>query len=247
MPDTLQTLLAQVSLPTEALTPLLRREAPSAEDLEALLLAAAIGPAGRALAGGPRNKFTTALTALKNLGGSGLRSALEGTGEFGGLSWWMYKKLFTVTWERRGAFLGRYSLEWNGPRDYTFIPDKDDPFRFVAKDGTETRPQRMKTDGGSVPRIAWAVPDLDPWTYLPAYLIHDWGFITHHCLPDASRTFEEVNQALAEGIYTMMMDGTVPADWRKVEVVYRSVSSSVGRGLWDRNWTAAQCDLTLGR
>lgn len=103
----------------------------------------------------------------------------------------------------------------------------------------------MHTDGGSIPRIAWAIPDLDPWTYINGYLIHDWDFIVHHCRPDQGREFGPVNLTLGEGIYTLMMTGQVRPDWRKVEIVYQAVSSVVGQKVWNRPWTQEECKVVM--
>jgi hypothetical protein len=90
----------------------------------------------------------------------------------------------------------------------------------------------MQTDGGSIPRPAWIIPGLSPWDYLPAYIVHDWDFVAHH-KHLSNRTFEEVNLTLAEGIYTLMKTGVVNSDLVRIEIIYRAVSSPIGRRLWD--------------
>lgn len=107
----------------------------------------------------------------------------------------------------------------------------------------------MATDGGSVPRVAWLIHNLDPWAYLHAYALHDWLFLSHHCqLPgDPANTFERANTILAEAIYTLMR--TEPAkyapDCRNVVVVYTAVASPIDRGVWGRQWDAPECHDAL--
>jgi hypothetical protein len=229
------------------LEPMMRQVTPTVPDLERKLKEALTGPRLKeTLAAIPSKKERDAVKALSAAGGTPmLHSAIEGTGDFGSLAWRLYKRLFSVTWDKQGEFQGRYNLEPVGPRDYIFRPNADDPFRFIRSDGQEIQPGPMHTDGGSIPRVAWVIPDLDPWAYLPAYLLHDWEFIVHHCRVDQSLEFDDVNQILAEGTYTMMVTGKVPADWRKVEIVYEAVSSFVGKTVWDRPWTPDQCQTTM--
>src|SRR5262249_24674602 len=124
-------------------------------------------------------------------------------------------------------------------------PDARDPFRFIRGSGEEIKPGVMVTDAGSVPRVAWVIKDINPWTYIKAYLIHDWEFLSNHCREGFTGTFEEANSTLAEGIYTLMMNEEVDADWRKVELVYQAVSSFVGRRVWNRAWNADECQASL--
>ena len=159
--------------------------------------------------------------------------------------WLRYKATFGVTWDAQGTFLGKYTLEPRGSLNYLYRTDPSDPFRFTRKNGEVIQPGAMITDAGSVPRVAWLVPDIDPWTYINAYVVHDWQFLTHHCDPATARSFEDANLTLAEGIYTLMVSGEATSDWRKVEVVFRAVSSFVGRGVWDRAWTPAECAVAL--
>src|SRR5262249_6307506 len=160
--------------------------------------------------------------------------------DFGG--WWFrrYKAITGLTWDARGKFKGKFTLEPRGAVDYWYKPDDNDPFRFISADGVTSQPKAMITDGGSVPRIAWLIKDVNPRAYIKAYVIHDWAFLSHHCDDQDETTFEQANETLAEAIYTLMLDGEVDESWWKVEMIRRAVSSPVGRGLWDRRWTAAE-------
>lgn len=171
------------------------------------------------------------------------------SGTFADPAWLMYKRLKGLTWDRVGSFHGIPSVQVRGGREYVYRPDKADPFRFVRHTGEEIVVGAMATDGGSVPRACWAVPGLDPWTYMPAFLIHDWEFVTHHCNAGWSKSFEDVNQTLAEAVYTMMRVGVGPVkvaeDWRVAAVIYLAVMTRVGRRVWDAPWTQEQCQLVL--
>ena len=244
----LHELLAAEEVSTADLVPFMRRVTPSLHDLDVVLRQAVSGVSYKnTLAKITSKKDKTAMASLRSAGGAVmLGSALEGSSDFGGLGWKIYKRLKGVRWDKQGEFKGKYAFHVRGPQDYEFIPDESDPFKFIRSNGEVIQPKRMLTDGGSTPRIAWAIPDLNPLGYLLGYLIHDWDFLAHHCRPDESRSFEETNITLAEGIYTMMMTGKVTPDWRKVEIVYQAVSSFVGRGVWNRPWTDDQCETNLG-
>lgn len=167
-------------------------------------------------------------------------------GAFADPLWHVYKKFRGIGWDKAGGFLGAWpKLEIRGGRDYAYRPDPADPFRFVRHTGETVVPGAMVTDSGSCPRAAWAIPGFDPWTYGPAFLIHDWEFVTHHCNAGWPKPFEAVNDTLGEAIVTLMVFGNVPQDWRKAALIVAAVNSFVGRRVWDTPWTEAQCRLTL--
>jgi hypothetical protein len=64
----------------------------------------------------------------------------------------------------------------------------------------------MYTDGGSIPRFLWGVKGYSPWSYAPAYIVHDWLFEAHHCgyTPDNRYSFEDSVAVLAEGLKAVM-------------------------------------------
>ncbi|MFM2013492.1 MAG: hypothetical protein RLZZ396_2276 [Planctomycetota bacterium] len=165
--------------------------------------------------------------------------------EFGGPLLRAYKWLTGSNWdEHPGEFLGDPpSLAILGDQHYLYVPHSNPTkrFRYRRYDGTVIEPGRMRTDAGSVPRLAWLIEGLDPWTYVYAYLVHDWEFLQHHCNADFAKSFEDVNETLAEGMVTLMKSGKTPADWRKVAVVSNAVSSWVGRGIWEKAWAPESC------
>lgn len=220
------------------LEPLVRAVTPTPLDLQRKVLAAETGMAPL-----PRASQAGGSEAVAFAGGFADPSSFDG--------WWFlrYKANFGVAWDAEGRFEGVFDparhLTPRGGRDYLYTPDRTDPFRFVRSTGERIQPGHMLTDGGSVPRAAWVIPDINPWAYIKAYLIRDWDFSRHHCDAGYGRLVDPVNLTLGEGIYTLMRLGEVATDWRKVEVVYRAVSSFVGRGVWDRQWEAGACPVAL--
>lgn len=152
--------------------------------------------------------------------------------------WLAYRRVWGVRYDRVGEFVGTPTIEVLGDRDYVF---RGGGFAFRRHTGEVITPGTMTTDGGSVPRVVWAVPGLDPWTYLPAFLIHDWEFVAHHCGCGPEKSFEEVNDTLAEGLYTLMAGGHVPQDWRVLVAIKTAVDSFVGRRVWGRAWSDDDC------
>src|ERR1700693_800862 len=85
---------------------------------------------------------------------------------------------FRPPWMQLGAFHGLPLVYWRAPRDYDFVVQAD-PFSYTTSWGVVVTPGAMQTDAGSVPRFAWMLPNLDPWTYAPAYFCHDWCYVSH--------------------------------------------------------------------
>lgn len=232
--------LRQPRVSPAELAPLVRAVTPTPMDLQRRVLAA---EADRGMAPGPMSAAAAGPEAAGALGRFTDTSSFE--------SWWFrrYKANFGVRWDARGEFLGVYDpatqLTPRGEREYLYIPHATDPLRFRRASGELIQPGRMVTDGGTVPRVAWVVPDINPWTYIKAYLVHDWDFSRHHCDTTYGRDFEGTNLTLGEGIYTLMRAGEVGTDWRKVELVHEAVSSFVGREVWNRLWAPGECAVTL--
>ena len=136
-----------------------------------------------------------------------------------------------------GKFTGSLDVRWIKPDRFIYVPNNADPFRFVTGAKRAIVPAIMYTDGGSIPRLFWNVPGYSPWGYAPAYIIHDWLFVAHHCKDPgySDVTFEQSATILAEGIKTLMEDGTAPKDAVTFEAVYSAVGSPIAKQIWDSN------------
>jgi hypothetical protein len=105
-----------------------------------------------------------------------------------------------------GQLSGRMLVEWMQPDRFLFIPDERRPLKFTRSDGTTIQPERMYTDGGSIPRPLWALRNYSPWGYGPAFMIHDWLFRMQYCeLPGwQSYTVDSAAQIMSEVMKSMM-------------------------------------------
>jgi hypothetical protein len=81
-----------------------------------------------------------------------------------------------------GEFRGTYTLRRIGRGTYRYLPDPDDPLRFVRPDGlgSITLAREIETDLASVPRICWWVPGFAPADLERPALIHDAAYQCHH-------------------------------------------------------------------
>jgi hypothetical protein len=131
-----------------------------------------------------------------------------------------------------GTFVGIPHLRWVGPDRFEFFQNDNNPFKFQRNSGETITPQQMFTDGGSIPRIVQSMPDLSPWEYGAAYIIHDWEFEAHH-LGLSTKSFEDVNRTLAEGIKTLMEAGIVQKSYIALYTIWLAVSSPVAKAVWD--------------
>lgn len=78
-----------------------------------------------------------------------------------------------------GVIVGRPTIDWVKPDRFVYDREKNQAFFFVRPNGEVIRPGSIETDGGSIPRLLWFQRDYSPWTYAPAYLIHDWMYEAH--------------------------------------------------------------------
>ncbi|MCX7672743.1 MAG: DUF1353 domain-containing protein [Thiobacillaceae bacterium] len=132
-----------------------------------------------------------------------------------------------------GRFEGEPTLVWIGADRFLHLPRPEAPFRFVRANGETIEPGRMFTDGGSIPRTLWSVPNLSPWTYGPAFLVHDWLFDLHHC-GRSPYGFEEVRDIMLEGVRTLMETGVAPKSRLTFDLIYTGIDSPVARAIWNR-------------
>ncbi|RXT51422.1 hypothetical protein B6S44_21260 [Bosea sp. Tri-44] len=102
----------------------------------------------------------------------------------------------------------------------------------------------MYTDGGSIPKIAQAFNGFSPWGYAPAYMIHDWLFVAHHCVVDAAAdarqletadiTFDDSIEILGEAIQALVASRQVAANDVTASTITSAVGTPIARNLWDR-------------
>lgn len=145
-----------------------------------------------------------------------------------------------------GRLNGTVIVEWDREDRFIYWPQAD-PIRFKPsffKSNAEIVPERMYTDGGSVPRVFWGIPGLSPWGLGPAYIIHDWIFLVHRCKfpapPEvAGITFEQSAQILAEVGKSLIEAGLI--DNNKLEEIVWAIRTRYAHDLWDRPATADEC------
>jgi len=142
-----------------------------------------------------------------------------------------------VTYRRTsvGEFSGQLDVRWIKPDRFIYMPNPDDPLRFVTSDRRAIVAGTMYTDGGSIPRLFWGVPGYSPWGYAPAYIVHDWLFAAHHCaLPAyADVTFDDSARVLAEAIKTLMETDLAPRDATTLWAIHAAVQTPIAKKLWD--------------
>lgn len=131
-----------------------------------------------------------------------------------------------------GKFEGEPTLVWVKPDIFRLEPNTP-PFRFVRANHEVVEPGRMFTDGGSIPRALWFVKDLSPWSYAPAFLVHDWLFDCHHA-GTTDKSFEEVRDIMMEGVRTLMDSGLCETNRLVFELIYSGIDSFIARRIWDR-------------
>jgi hypothetical protein len=106
----------------------------------------------------------------------------------------------------QGKFWGATCLEWRNQHEFAFHQNSRHPFYFERANGEKIIPKSIYTDGGSIPRALWTFRGYSPWEYGPAFIIHDWLFIAHHCHEIGYEPYD-VNEAadiMSECIKTLM-------------------------------------------
>lgn len=172
---------------------------------------------------------------------------LWNAGSFSHPSFYAYKTITGLKWNQAGSFGGQVNLVYEKPRQYVFHQTNVDPFQYITASGKRIAPPKFRTDAGTIPRICWSIPGFDPWSALPAFVIHDWQYIEHKCVNPDAYTFEEVNDILAEALYTMMLLKMLPEDWRVVAAIHRAVNSFIGKRMWDKKPDEATCNYDLAK
>jgi hypothetical protein len=140
-----------------------------------------------------------------------------------------------------GKFEGAVDIRWLKPDRFLYVPNRTNPLRFTTADGRVFEPKPMYTDGGSIPRLFWSVPGYSPWAMGPAYIIHDWLFMAHHCnTPGYEQvSFDDSARIMGASIKTLMEADTVPKDETLFFNVVEAVRSPVAKRIWEKG----DCDL----
>ena len=141
-----------------------------------------------------------------------------------------------------GEFKGVVQVRWIEPDLFLFVPQKDDPLRFITSNKTFVfEPKTMYTDGGSIPRIFWSIPGYSPWGIAPAYIIHDWIFMAHYCdIEDYKNiSFDDSSRIMGECIKTLMENEKVPKD----ETIFFNVVTAVKSRIAKKIWDSGKCNL----
>ena len=154
----------------------------------------------------------------------------------------------------RGTFTGSVYVMWiddgspdKGDGRFLFVPVPGQELTYTraAKHGGQViRPAMMYTDGGSIPKIGQVFKGFSPWGYAPAYMVHDWVFVAHHCVEDgkaneAEKVVETIDfpasaSLLAETIKTLTLSGKVKKDDVAPWVISSAVAGPISKGLWDK-------------
>lgn len=78
-----------------------------------------------------------------------------------------------------GTIINAPIVQWTSPNQFVLVERPDAPFEFHRFNGEVIRPKSIYTDGGSIPQTFWNRDGYSPWTYAPAYLVHDWLYEAH--------------------------------------------------------------------
>ncbi len=155
------------------------------------------------------------------------------------ISGWLYDRVET------GELKGRLIVEWVDQDKFIFIPDQQQPLTFTRKNKDVIRPDRMYTDGGSVPPALRSIKSYSPWGYAPAFIIHDWLFTMKHCRIAGYEAYDldKAATVMAEVMKTVMENPKYGGPNKLVLYsMYEAVRSSIAKGYWDNG----TCDTPSG-
>lgn len=141
-----------------------------------------------------------------------------------------------------GKLEGKLLVEWRKPDRFVFIPSPEDPLRFRrGTNGDLIQPDRMWTDGGSIPRAVWAFKNYSPWGYGPAFIIHDWLFNMQDCQLEGYERYdlETAAMIMSEVMKTLLEDPAFDyGDKSSMYLMYKAVQTEPAR----RAWTDRRCE-----
>jgi hypothetical protein len=139
-----------------------------------------------------------------------------------------------------GHLEGDLIVEWRKPNSFVFIPSLENPLRFTrGNNGEVIQPDRMWTDGGSIPRPFWVFKNYSPWGYGPAFIIHDWLFHMQDCEMPGYEQYDLKTAAIvmSEVMKTLLMDPDFDyGDKSSMYLMFKAVQTEPARSAWkDRN------------
>jgi hypothetical protein len=158
----------------------------------------------------------------------------------------------TLNYERipTGEIGGRLTIEWVGPDQFIYRPDAERPFYFKRVNGEVIKPGSIYTDGGTVPRLFWAMRGYSPWAFGSAYIAHDWLFAAHHCgYPEAqNHNLGTAADVLDECIKTQMENDQLraqkeghPDDSLRDPGLLRNIDIAVRSVIAQKMWNTGPC------
>jgi hypothetical protein len=144
-----------------------------------------------------------------------------------------------------GTLKGRLVIEWIDQDRFIFLPDAQDPLTFTRKNNEVIRPERMYTDGGTIPTALRAIKSYSPWGYAPAFIVHDWLFVTKHCKVAGYESYDldKAATVMAEVMKTVMENPKYGGPNKLVHYsMYEAVRSPKAKEYWD----SGACDTPSG-
>lgn len=136
-----------------------------------------------------------------------------------------------------GELKGKLIVEWVDQDKFIFLPDPQTPLRFTRKNGDLIEPQRMFTDGGTIPAPLRAIKSYSPWGYAPAFIVHDWLFVMKHCKVPGFEKYdlEKAATIMSEVMKTVMENPKYGGPNKLVHYsMYEAVRSPTAAGYWDK-------------
>ena len=165
----------------------------------------------------------------------------------GGIRGWAAWKYSRI---QAGEVGGRLTIEWVGPDQFIYRPDAERPFYFKRANGEVIEPRSIYTDGGSIPRLLWAMRGYSPWAFGSAYVAHDWLFAAHHCgypearnhdLGTAADVLDECIKTLMETDQKRAEKEGHPDDSLRDPALLSSIDKAVRSFIAQKMWNAGPC------
>jgi len=136
-----------------------------------------------------------------------------------------------------GKLEGDLVVQWYKPNNFMFIPSEDHPLKFIrAGNGDVIQPDRMWTDGGSIPRQFWVFKNYSPWGYGPAFIVHDWLFHMQDCQLPGHDNYDLKAAAtiMSEVMKTLLEDPQFDyGDKTSMYLMYKAVQTEPARKAWE--------------